>query len=99
MWDVVTKDVRKALKHWVAGLAWLVVLVLLVLFALTKINLDRSDYCVIVAVLLGGLAQCCVMSYRAIAGIKKGPRSGYPELRALLFFASPVPGLLQSTER
>ena len=57
MWDAVTKDVRKALKRWVAGLAWLVVLVLLVLFALTKINLDRSDHCVIVAVSLRGLAS------------------------------------------
>ena len=93
-WYAVTKAVRKALKRWVAGLAWLVVLVLLVLFALTKINLDRSDYCVIVAVLLRGLGQCCVMSHHAIAGIKKGPRSGYPELRALLFSRIPRSGTI-----
>ena len=75
---------------------WLLVLCQLVL---AKINLDRSDYCVIATVSLRVLDQYCVMSHRAIAGIKKGPRSGYPELRALLFFASPASGLLQSTER
>ena len=84
VWYAVTKAVRKALKHWAAGLAWLVALVLCQL-VLAKINLDRSDHCVIVAVSLRGLVQCCVMSHHAIAGIKKEPGSGYPELRALLF--------------
>ena len=62
VWYAVTKDVRKALKRWVAGLAWLVVLVLLVLLALTKINLDRSDYCVIVS-----LWQYCLEDWASVA--------------------------------
>ena len=65
----VTKAVRKALKRWGAGWpCWLAVFALCQLM-LAKINLDRSDYCVIVAVSLRGLGQCCVMSHRAIAGI------------------------------
>ena len=69
VWYAVTKAVRKALKRWAAGLAWLVVLVLFVLLALTKIDLDQSDYCVIVAVLLRGFGQCCSVCQCAIAGI------------------------------
>ena len=85
VWYAVTKAVLKALKRWAAGLAWLVGCACVVPACAGKINLDRSDYCVIVAVSLRGLGQCCVMSHRAIAGIKKEPGSGYPELRALLF--------------
>ena len=69
VWYVVTKAVRKALKRWgaLAGLiGWLLVLCQLVL---ANINLDRSDYYVIVTVSLRGSGQCCVMSHRAIAGI------------------------------
>ena len=76
----------KTLGRW-AGLAdWLLMLCQLVL---AKINLGRSDYCVIATVSLRVLDQYCVMSHRAIAGIKKEPGSGYPELRALLFSRIP----------
>ena len=69
VWYAVTKAVCKALKRWgaLAGLiGWLLVLCQLVL---AKINLDRSDYYVIVTVSLRGSGQCCVMIHRAIAGI------------------------------
>ena len=91
VWYAVTKAVRKALKRWGAWWpCWLAVCVVPACAGQDKSGSIRLlCHCGIVAVSLRGLGQCCVMSHRAIAGIKKEPGSGYPELRALLFSRIP----------
>ena len=85
VWYAVTKAVGKALKPWAAGLAWLVVLVLFVLLALAKINLCRSDHCVIATVSLRGLVSVAALASVPSQELKKDPDQVSPSSEPFLF--------------